>query len=232
MIRSSGENSIKTGDYYVQRQKNRIIVSSHHRIMDEILQWITVAFNLGFLLFMIRERVIAWPLGIAGSLIFIYLSFTSKLYLESLVYVFYVIMGFYGWYRWKKGPESIENKDGGNAVTGIVLWPLRSHLTWIITGFVGTAFLGYVFNTFTDARYSYQDAFSTVFQLIATYLEARKVLSAWLYWIVLNLFAIWLYNRAGLDIVATFQMIPFAVFSVAGYFVWKKRFRNYAVVNS
>ncbi len=190
------------------------------------MQWVAVVFNLGFLYFMIRERTVAWPLGIIGSFIMIFLSWDARIYLEAIVYMFYVVLGFYGWYRWSAGPEHIEQTADGVTKTGIVRWTWLAHLRWMIAGFFATGLLGYVFNNFTDAKLSYLDAFSTCFQLIATYLETRKVLSSWLYWIVLNVFAIWFYSRAGLDVVAIVQMTVYSIFSIIGYFSWLKKYRT------
>jgi len=53
--------------------------------------------------------------------------------------------------------------------------------------------LGWLLDNFRDAESTYLDAHTTIFSFIASYLEARKILSAWLFWIVINGVTIYLY---------------------------------------
>lgn len=186
---------------------------------DLVLEWIAVILNLAFLYFAMKEKVVAWPLGIVASVILAYLFFMQKVYLEGVIYIFYVAMGVYGWHVWAK------DKDDTGEETGIIAWNTRQHLNLIIIGSIISVFIGGVFDRYTDEKYPFLDAFSTVFQFFATYLEAKKVLSAWIYWIILNLFGIWFYHRLGFDTVAI-QMIVFTVFSVVGYLQWRKRYQT------
>src|SRR5210317_2181254 len=64
-----------------------------------------VIFNLAFVILMIYQKVLAWPFGILGSLVSIYLVYTQSLYSEAILYSYYVFMGVYGWVHWtsKKG---------------------------------------------------------------------------------------------------------------------------------
>ena len=55
--------------------------------------------NLLYLIFLIREKIICWSFGIAGSLLSIYLFVDARLYSEAFLYGFYVAMGCWGWLR-------------------------------------------------------------------------------------------------------------------------------------
>jgi nicotinamide mononucleotide transporter len=81
--------------------------------------------------------------------------------------------------------------------------------------------LAWFFNSYTDAERPYIDSFTTVFSFLATFLEAKKVLSSWKYWIVINGVTIGLYFDKGLDIYAGLILVYF-IMSFVGYFKWKK----------
>lgn len=81
--------------------------------------------------------------------------------------------------------------------------------------------MAWFFDTYTNADKPYLDAFTTIFSFLATYLEARKVVSAWLYWIVLNGVTALLYFSKGLDIYAGLSVVYF-IMSFVGYVRWKR----------
>lgn len=85
--------------------------------------------------------------------------------------------------------------------------------------------LGYFFKTYTNSSLPWADAFSTSFAFVATYLEARKILESWYYWLVLNLFSIWLYLVRDLPVMSG-MMIGFFIFSIVGLLAWKKSYET------
>jgi nicotinamide mononucleotide transporter len=177
-----------------------------------LLEWFSVGLNLLFVIYIIREQRIGWLFGIVGSFLSIALFIGVKLYSEAILYSYYVVMGFYGWQKWKGGGAS-ELRISARSVV--------YHAKFILVCLVLSLGLGAFFNANTDAQKPFADAFSTIFSFFATYLEAQKVLSAWLYWVVLNAFSIWLYFERGLTIYAGL-MVFYSILSVVGYVRWKK----------
>lgn len=178
------------------------------------LEWLAVGLNLAFLFLLMKEKSICWLFGILGSLLSIYLFVVAKLYSEAILYSYYVLAGFYGWYRWSRA--------GGSA--RIHVWRLKQHG---IAGSIGAGLallLGYAMDQYTDAAQPYFDAFTTIFSFLATYMEANKVLSAWSYWVIINFFSIYLYHSRGLDVYAI-QMAIFGVVSILGLREWMLRYR-------
>jgi len=69
------------------------------------------------------------------------------------------------------------------------------------------------------------DAFVTVFSVLNTYLLTRKVLQNWLYWIVIDVAAIYLYVQTGYY--ATIVMyVVYLVLAVVGYVGWLRLHRQ------
>jgi nicotinamide mononucleotide transporter len=182
----------------------------------EIIEICAVAFNLIYLFLLIRENIWCWLNGIVASLLSIYLFFEAKLYSECILYGFYVIIGVYGWLVWAGKISKQEGKQ-------VVRKGLVYHFVSLIIGASGMVLLGWWFSSNTDAKQPWHDAFSTSFSFVASFLEAHKVLSAWLYWIVLNLFSVWLYKSRNLDIYAGLMLVYFLA-SVWGYYEWRKKY--------
>ncbi|MCB0481084.1 MAG: nicotinamide mononucleotide transporter [Flavobacteriales bacterium] len=181
----------------------------------EALEALAVGLNFTFLILIIREKTIGWPFGILGSAISIYLFIDAKLYSEALLYSFYVVMGVYAWYYWAKNTH---NAGEG----GIQTWSWMRHLVFTLAAGFGTFLLGFYFKQNTDAAQPYADSGSTMFSFLATYMEAQKVLSGWIYWIAINLFSVWLYYNRGLSIYAGLMVI-YGILSVVGYWKWTQR---------
>lgn len=172
----------------------------------------TVA-NLAYIVLLIRERILCWSFGIAGSLLSVWLFIDARLYSEALLYLFYAAMGVWGWLRWHRREEQDDNP--------VILWRLQSHVRAIALGCSCALGLGLAAQTFSDAQRPFFDAFTTAFSFIATYMEITRVLEGWVYWFFLNLASIWLYQDRNLDIYAALIGV-YSVLSVVGFISWRR----------
>ncbi len=173
--------------------------------------------GLVYIVLLIRENIICWPFGIAGSLLSIYLFIDGKLYSEAFLYSYYVFMGVWGWMRWSQRNATHDNP--------VIRYDFSSHAVIILVSGAGALALGSFFSFYTDAQRPYIDAFTTAFSFAATYMEVKKVLETWYYWIVLNLASIWLYMDRSLDIYAALICV-YAVMSVWGLVQWSSVYRG------
>src|SRR5690606_15425776 len=64
------------------------------------LQFIAVALGVTQVLLAKKNNIWLYPTGIASTLISMFLLFEVKLYAESLLNLYYVIMSIYGWIFW------------------------------------------------------------------------------------------------------------------------------------
>ncbi len=182
------------------------------------LEIIGTVLNLVFLVLVIKENIWCWLFGIVGSIISIILFVKTKLYSESILYTYYVIMGVYGWKKWSRAGNNNSSELLVSEKT------LSYHIVWIVVCCILALGLGYFFENYTDANNPYFDSFSTVFAFLATYFEAVKLRSAWFYWIAINGFSVWLYNIRGLEIYGILMLIYF-VLSFVGLYKWNKSYK-------
>jgi nicotinamide mononucleotide transporter len=83
----------------------------------------------------------------------------------------------------------------------------------------------FLFDRYTDSVSPYLDSFITVFGLLASVKEARKILTSWVYWFVLNAFSILLYYQQGLFYYAAL-MIVYTLICVGGFISWHKIYKQ------
>jgi nicotinamide mononucleotide transporter len=177
-----------------------------------ILEIVSVIFNVIFLILLTKEIKQCWIYGIIGSLVGAYVIYKNGYYSESILYVFYAVVGIYGYKYWdSQSQEDFKIKRSG--FLQVIL---------LILGGAASAFgLGYLMSK-TDASKPYLDALSTAFSIMATFLELYKYFVAWGFWIVINAYTIWLYELKELNFLAL-QMIIYTGLSIYGLITWHKK---------
>jgi nicotinamide mononucleotide transporter len=189
--------------------------------MLDWLEYVAVAFNISYVILAARENILCWPMGIVGSGLSIWLFVESKIYAESVLFSYYVIMGFYGWWAWKRDRSKTEYFN-------IETIPVSSHLLIVALGYVGTLFLFVLLKHFTDAEMPLLDSFTTIFSFIATWMVARRIIENWIYWICLNALTIYLYLSRDLSVYAMLSL-AYTLMSIYGLFQWRKDWKKQTV---
>lgn len=177
-----------------------------------ILEIISVLFNIVFLILFTKEVKYCWIFGILGSLLGALLFYYQKYYSESILYLFYAGIGIYAYIYWNVKSDKELGIKSMRLLDGIMLALGTS---------IAALGLGYVMSK-TDADKPYLDALSTAFGVMATFLEIYKYLAAWLFWIAINAFTVWLYGIKELNFFAL-QMIIYTALSIRGYVLWNRK---------
>jgi len=178
-----------------------------------VVEIIAVVLGLLYLILISFSQRIAWIFGIFSSAIYVYLSLHGNLYLQAGLQFIYVILGIYGYINWGKSEE-----------TKLKIWKLKQHFLVGIPTLVLAILLGLVF-TKTNQKLPYLDAFITAFAVLATYLTTKSILENWLYWIVLNLFSMYLWFEQGLH-PTVFLFGINTIMAVFGFILWFKKWKR------
>lgn len=179
--------------------------------LAEWFEWLALAANIAFLLLLTFERRWSWVFGGIAAGISVALLASVQLYYESVLNAYYVFIAIWAYRNWSLQKESLV----------VSRWNLSQFSLAIVSGISVGLGLGWISQYFTQSDYPYADAFITAFSFIATLKEARKILSAWTWWFVLNLCSAWLYYLKGLEVLSI-QMLLFAVLCIPGYLRWYK----------
>jgi nicotinamide mononucleotide transporter len=180
------------------------------------LEHVAVACGLANIYLTIRQNIWCWPVGVVMVSLYIYIFFGAKLYSDTGLQVFFLVMQFYGWYEWTRG--GVEHARSLSAVRRL------RRRGWILTSagvLAGTAALGGVMRHFTDAALPYPDAFTTMLSVIAQFQLTRKILENWTLWIVADVVYIGVYSIKSLYWTAGLYVV-FLILCVLGYKEWRE----------
>lgn len=163
-----------------------------------------------------REHIWNWPVGLVNSVAFLILFLQTGLYGSAGMQIFYIGLGFYGWYQWLYGGHNKTERK----ITSLTGKQLGYSLVF---GVVGTCFLTGFFEHTNDPA-PFLDAITTVMSLIATWMLAWKITENWYIWIAADVIFIALYFQQGLNLVGGLYII-FLITCLYGVYDWKRKYR-------
>ncbi|WP_461482511.1 nicotinamide riboside transporter PnuC [Porticoccus sp.] len=180
------------------------------------LEMLAVLLSLAYLLLAMKENSLCWYCAFFGTAIYIWIFGGVKLYMESLLNVYYLVMAVYGWYQWRRGGAAHHGLE-------ISRWSFERHLYAFLGVLLLSLISGWLLQQHTDAELPYLDSFTTWGAVLTTYMVARKVLENWLYWIVIDSLSIYLYLNRGLYFTAGLFAL-YVVLVVIGFITWRKHY--------
>ena len=177
------------------------------------LELSAVVLAIGYLLLAVKESLWCWAAAFVSTAIYLYLFFDARLYMESVLQVFYLAMAVYGWQQWRRGGA------GGKSLE-VSSYPLAVHGVAITVVLALSALSGWLLSSYTEAAFPYLDSFTTWSAVWTTFLVTRKKIENWLYWIVIDSLSIYIYDSRGLALTALLFGL-YVVISVFGYISWQ-----------
>jgi nicotinamide mononucleotide transporter len=190
--------------------------------------WEVVAVILGvaYLVLAMRQNILCWYAALGSTAIFSWLFWDVSLVMESGLNVYYLIMAVYGWWVWRGNTQQNQvNSSEVIKAVEIKSWSLSRHALIIVGIVLISLATGYGLEKNTSAALPYLDSFTTWGAVITTYMVAQKVLENWLYWLVIDTVAIYLYIDRELYLTALLMAI-YVVLAVLGWFIWLKEYRQ------
>lgn len=178
-----------------------------------IAEIVAVALGLTYVILIASDRPIGWWFGVFSSLISVWIFYEVTYYAESILYLYYVGMGVYGYFSWTSSSE----------LRPIARLTPRHHTLLIALGIGLAIALAQILQLFDGAN-PYADATSTIFSFIATWMAARRILENWIYWIAIDAFCVWLYAVRDLPIYACLMAL-YTIMATGGLILWYKEFQ-------
>ncbi len=178
------------------------------------LELTAVVLAIAYLLLAVRESLWCWGAAFVSTAIYLYLFFAARLYMESVLQVFYLFMAVYGWRQWRRG-------ESGGKKLDVSTWPLIVHVWAVVCILALSVASGWMLASYTQAAFPYLDSFTSWGAVWTTYLVTKKKLENWLYWIVIDSICIYLYELRGLQLTAILFAL-YVVISIFGYVSWQR----------
>ena len=202
-----------------------------------ILELIGVVFGVASVLLAKRTSVLAFPIGLISTAIFVYLLWEWQLFGDMLINAYYSVMSIYGWINWSQHKnaqdadsvyiEHVSRKDV----------PLMALLSSVTVAFVALiyyfrpvinndfSFDGAVLGLHLFTWVDYTDMLTTALFLMAMVLMAQRKIEHWLLWIVADAISVPLYLYKGLSFTAL-QYVAFTLIAIWAYYEWQRRYRQ------
>ena len=180
----------------------------------ELLATIT---GVASVIFAILRRIWVYPVGIISTGLYTYLLFQWGLYGDMLINAYYTIMSLYGWWAWLQVEEFVEKENLNQN------YVLTQVLICLIGGFILVVSIYYFkYDSIQNIPFiNWIDAFCTSLFLVAMFLMAKKRLENWLFWILGNALATYLFYIKEYTI-TSIQYCVFLMLAIIGWFVWRK----------
>lgn len=165
-----------------------------------------------------KRRPLAWPVGLVSVVLYGWVFIDARLYSDALLQGIYVILLFYGWWRWMQHLDA-----GGKVEVAHLHWRLA--VLHIGIGVVTALWLGYSMANWTNAALPWLDASLTAFSLVAQWWQAKRHIAAWGLWIVVDCIYIGEYLYKGLTITSLLYA-GFIALAIYGLIAWRRAERG------
>ncbi len=169
---------------------------------------------LAYLLLAVKKSLWCWLAALISSAIYVVLMFNGRLYMQAALSVFYVAMAVYGYWEWRRG------RDAAGEVA-VARWTAARHIAVAALVIAASVVNGWLLVRYSDAARPYLDSFVTWGSVVTTWMVARRVIENWLYWIVVDGVAAYLYFQQGLAPTGILFVIYIGIV-IQGYRVWMR----------
>jgi nicotinamide mononucleotide transporter len=178
-----------------------------------LIEWLAVGFGVSEVLLAKKNSIWLYPTGIISIVLSMFLLLNVKLYAETLLSIYYLVMSVYGWIIWKK-----RKQDGENQVS----WSSNKELTIaVLISVIGFGVLYLVLRHYTDSDVPVFDAFVSSTAWAGMWLLAKRKIENWIFLNISNIVAIPLLFHKKLPLMACLTTFLFTV-AIFGFFDWKK----------
>ncbi|WP_343523237.1 nicotinamide riboside transporter PnuC [Pedobacter sp.] len=182
-------------------------------VHTSFIEWLAVGFGVAEVLLAKKNSIWLYPTGIISILLSMFLLLNVKLYAETLLSIYYLIMSVYGWIIWKKRKQEAESQ---------VSWSNNNELTIaVLISVIGFGVLFLVLRHFTDSDVPLFDAFVSATAWAGMWLLAKRKIENWIFLNISNIVAIPLLFHKKLPLMACLTTFLFTV-AIFGFFDWKK----------
>lgn len=186
----------------------------HELLGTSIWEALGVVLALAYLVLAMFRSMWCWLCAFISSVCYVVVMWRAQLLMDTWLSVFYVAMAVYGYWQWRRGRAA----DGGLAV---VSWGWQQHLYAAAAVLLATAINAWVLQHVQIARSPWLDSFVTWSSVLTTFMVARRVMENWLYWIVVDSVAAYLYYTRGLTATAVLFLV-YVGMVIYGYYAWRK----------
>ena len=178
------------------------------------IEWLAVALGIINVGLLVRRSIWNYPFGIAMVCLYFVIFIDARLYGDAGLQVFFLLTQIYGWISW--------NKVRGQMGDVVVQWSGAGLVLAVLAATsIAALALGFAMERFTDAAAPYPDAAIAAFSVTAQVLMVLRRIESWIYWIAVDVLAIWLFWTRDLAPTSGLYAV-FLLLAIAGLWQWLK----------
>ncbi len=162
----------------------------------------------------IKRTMWCWLFNFFAFVLYAYLFFTFKLYGETILQLFFMLVNFYGFYHWFKGKQQDHEIRIEPIAIGAVF------IQMLIAALGGLLF-GLSLHYFTDAALPMLDSQLAAFSLLATYWTSRKHIATWVLWVFVDIVYVAMFLYKDLFLTAGLYA-AFVAMAAFGWWQWEQ----------
>lgn len=155
-----------------------------------------------------------WLFNFFAFVLYAYLFYEFKLYGETILQFFFMVVNFYGFYYWLKGKQ----QDHDIRIEPIAV---QTAIIQMIIASIGGLLFGLVLKNFTDAAVPMLDSQLAAFSLLATYWTSRKHIATWILWVFVDIIYVGMFIYKDLFLTAALYA-AFVLMAAYGWYQWEK----------
>ena len=177
------------------------------------IELLAAALALAYVRLAIGQRLSCWIAALVSSVLYVWVFFSARLYMESLLNAFFAAMAVYGFWRWQHG------KGGGEL--RVTRWPVARHGLALLGITAAAAVSAFFLARFTPAANPFIDSLLAWASVFTTFLVARKVYENWYWWLVIDSLSLCLYFTRHLYLTMLLYGV-YVILCVVGMRQWRR----------
>lgn len=183
------------------------------------LELLATLLALSYTVLAIRHSLWCWPAAFISTVLTLQIMLESQLFTDALLQLYYAGMAIYGWLNWQRMTKQ------SHGVPQIVNeWGWLPHVKLVVCTSAVGLLMGYLMDTYTNTDFAYLGSQISCFAVVSTWLVAKKVLSNWLYWVVIDAASIYMYLQKDLYFFSALFVI-YTVIAAVGYLAWRSSYQ-------
>ena len=177
-----------------------------------ILEIVGVALGFVYVLLAIRRHIACWLASYIASGLFVVVFLDAGLIFQPWLQVFYMVMAVYGYRQWRSGAKK-------PATLGY--WGWRNNVIAVAALLAMSIPITIYGAQYSESSLFFFDVITALAAPLATFMQARKYIGNWIWWIALDSIYVILYLERELYFTAAL-FASYLVLAWFGYRSWRK----------
>lgn len=203
-------------------------------ILGYPMSWVELVgtvFNLWCVWLVARNKILNWPIGLIGVVLFGIMFWQIRLYADLFEQMYFFATGVWGWWVWSH-PRTKNAEDARGELAISRLAP-RQYALYGASIVVSTLVLTYAMShlhvwaptIFPEAAsYPLLDSLTTIMSFVAQFMLVRRQLENWVLWIAVDVIGVGLYWAKDVRLVSVLYLI-FLCIAINGLVSWLREHR-------